>query len=82
MQEICKSLSPIQRKRVKFNVNDPEHIKAFQMLCLGENNTIRQHPELRFILEENFTDVRSMLFHHVGHAYVSTMLNQVNDDKQ
>ena len=69
--QLCKTLASTQHKYVKFDVNDPEHIKAFQMVCIGENGVIRQHPELRFILEEDFSDVRSMMFHRVGNAYSS-----------
>lgn len=72
--QLCKTLASAQRKYVKFDVNNPEHIKAFQMLCIGKNGVIRQHAELRFLLEDEFSDVRSMMFHRVGNAYASRFI--------
>ena len=68
---LCRVLQQAQRPHVSFDPYNEQHLEAFQMLCLGERNDaghihIRQHPTLRFVLEENFPDVRSMMFHKVG----------------
>ncbi len=73
---ICPSLAPIVRESVNFDVTNPEHLKAYKMLCIGEIKNgvslIRQHPTLRFNLEHPFTNVRTMMQHKVGEHYVNT----------
>lgn len=73
---LCSTLRKVQLSYVKFDVLDPEHLKAFEMLCLGEPTPvggirIKQHPTLRFELEDNFPDVRTMMFHKVGTYHVN-----------
>ncbi|TFH08556.1 MAG: hypothetical protein E4H14_06175 [Candidatus Thorarchaeota archaeon] len=67
---MCSSLRKVQANYVKFNPLNPEHLEAFQMLCLGvkapQGVHIRQHPTLRFDLDEGFMDVRKMMFHVIG----------------
>lgn len=53
-------------QRVNFDVNDREHVMAFQGLI--ENG--RQHPTLRFNLEAPFLDVRSMMTAKVTRAFL------------
>lgn len=72
MSQKCPTLAVIDRQHVDFNPALPEHRKAFQMLCLGVNNDhFRQHPTLRFNVEQPFTDVRTMMFHKVADAFLS-----------
>lgn len=68
---ICRTLHQQQLPYVTFDPTNKEHLDAFRSLCLGEKTPvgylqIKQHPTLRFLLEENFPDVRSMMFHRVG----------------
>lgn len=76
----CATLAPVIRQTVDFDVTNPEHLRAFKMLCIGENKSdavvIRQHPTLRFNLEHPFTNVRSMMIHKVGVHYVNSMLQK------
>lgn len=44
-------------RTVKFDPKNKEHIRAFVMLHYSG----RQHPTLRFIVEQPFLDVRSMM---------------------
>ena len=75
--ELCPSLRPIQKNFVTFDPTNREHLKAFEMLCLGEHRDstvpVKQHPTLRFELEDNFLDVRSMMFHKVGRQHISNV---------
>lgn len=73
---LCPSLRHVESNPVVFDPTNPEHLKAFEMLCLGEAGNIRQHPTLRFDLEENFPDVRSLMFHKVGRYHVKTTGNK------
>lgn len=70
-----KQTSALQRasahlQHTYFDVNNPEHIKAFQMLQFGG----RQHPTLRFHVEQPHLDVRTMMMEKVCEAYVSNAL--------
>lgn len=49
-----------------FDPKNAEHIKAFVMLTQQG----KQHPELRFVLEHPYLDVRAMMYDKVGRAYV------------
>jgi hypothetical protein len=73
---ICRTLRRVQRNYVDFDVNNPEHLEAFRLLCLGNDDGLgihtKQHPSIRFNLEENFQDVRTMMFHKVGQAYLAS----------
>lgn len=58
-----------------FDVNNPEHLQAFEMQCLGikqPNGTIKhiQHPSLRFKLEKPYTSVNIMMLHKVSQAWL------------
>lgn len=68
---ICASLRPLQQQPVKFDPTNVEHLEAVRMLCTAP--TLRQHPTLRFELEQPFTDVRSMLFHKVIEKHLETL---------
>lgn len=71
MAQKCRTLAAVDRQHVDFDPYDPEHAKAFKMLCIGANNDrFRQHPTLRFNVEEPFTDVRTMMFHRVAQAFL------------
>lgn len=48
-------------ERVKFDVTNPEHIRAFKMLTHSADNKVKQHPTLRFILEAPYYNVHSMM---------------------
>ena len=69
-----KILEAFRRPEVEFDATNPEHIEAFRMLCLGDLKKTgilcAQHPNLRFRVEYPFQDVRTMMFHKVGAAYV------------
>lgn len=70
-------LRSVERNRVEFDPTDAEHLKAFELLCIGsgeprEQFVVRQHPNLRFVLEEGFEDVRTMMLHKVGKHYLQT----------
>ena len=71
---LCSTLRQVQRQYVEFDVNNAEHLKAFRMLCLGDDRPtgphLRQHPTLRFELDDGFLDVRSMMFHKIGSAWL------------
>jgi hypothetical protein len=71
MSQKCPSLAVMDRQYVPFNPHNYEHRKAFKMLCLGvDNDNFRQHPTLRFSVEQPFTDVRTMMFHKIGEAFI------------
>ena len=71
---MCNTLSKVLRQRVNFDPTNPEHLKAFKMLVLGESgptSTIRQHPSLRFNLDNPYDNVRTMMTHKVAEAYLA-----------
>lgn len=64
-------------KKVDFDPQNPEHMEAFEMLCIGTKDEdgiirFRQHPTLRFNVKWPYTDLRTLMFHAVGRAYVET----------
>ncbi len=68
---LCPSLAKIQRNQVDFDPRNSEHLKAFEMLCVGdEDGTIRQHPTLRFNVHEGYHDVRSMMLDIVAREFI------------
>lgn len=71
--QMCPTLQAVQRKYVKFDPSNPEHLKAFHNLCFEH----RQHPTLRFELEESYESVPSMMLHQVGYqAYLDRIQPQ------
>lgn len=71
-------LRSIEQKRVTFDPTNEEHLEAFNMLVLGtseapSSSVVKQHPKLRFVLEDGFVDVRSMMLHKVGRQYVKVI---------
>ena len=71
-------LRTVQQKRVDFDPTNADHLEAFSMLCIGEADKrgsygVKQHPTLRFNVEEGFEDVRSMMLHKVGKQYLKVM---------
>lgn len=78
---MCRTLHQAERAFVDFDPTNTEHIEAFHALCLGQRSDaghihIKQHPTLRFYLEENFPDVRSMMFHKVGEYHHNQLVNR------
>ena len=75
MIDFCPTLRNAQRAHVKFDPMNDEHLEAFDSLCLGTFNgcthSIKQHPTLRFELEDHFVDVRTMMFHAVGRHHMA-----------
>lgn len=72
---MTKQPSALQRatahlQHTYFDVNNPEHVKAFHMLQFGG----RQHPNLRFHVEHPHLDVRTMMMEKVCRAYAEKML--------
>lgn len=65
--QICPTLQAVQRKYVKFDPNNDDHLAAFYSLCFQH----RQHPTLRFELEESYESVPSMMLHQVGYQVVA-----------
>jgi hypothetical protein len=70
MSRTTHALAAVQKTQVPFDVNNPEHLRAFHMLCIGDD-PIKQHPTLRFQLDQPFLDVPSMMKHRVGQAYLT-----------
>lgn len=72
---LCTTLRSVQLAYVKFDPTNAAHLEAFQTLCLGQRTPtgfhIKQHPVLRFELEDGFPDIRSMMFHKVGQHHMS-----------
>lgn len=71
-------LRSVERNRVEFDPTNFDHLDAFQLLCIGngeprEQFIVRQHPNLRFVLEEGFEDVRTMMLYKVGQHYLQTV---------
>lgn len=70
---LCNTLNRITRSYVDFDPTDPEHLEAFKMLVLGENgpaSVIRQHPTLRFNLEQPYDNVRSLMTYRVAEEHL------------
>ena len=71
---MCNTLSKVLRQHVDFDPTNAEHLKAFKMLVLGEAgpaSIIRQHPTLRFNLDNPYDNVRTMMTHKVTEAYLA-----------
>jgi hypothetical protein len=77
MMRTCHSLAPVVKDYVDFDPNNPDHLKAFKMLCLGEtyNAPLKQHETLRFKIQPPFPDVRTMMFHKVSEAHINMISN-------
>lgn len=77
---MCATLRKMQYDYVPFDPNNVDHMEAFRMLCLGDPSPqgvhIKQHPTLRFLLETNFPDVRSMMFHKVGEYHRAQLIKR------
>lgn len=54
---------------VPFDATNPEHIQAYLMMT--DKTSARQHPTLRFILEDPFFDMITMMHAKIAHAYVA-----------
>lgn len=72
------TLRSVERNRVEFDPTNTEHLEAFKLLCIGngeprEKFVVRQHPNLRFVLEEGYEDVRTMMLHKVGKQYLQSV---------
>lgn len=70
--QLCSTLNRVVKNHVDFDPNNPEHLRAFKMLCLGDSPTapIRQHESLRFTLESPYVDIRTMMIHKVSEAHI------------
>lgn len=71
-------LRSVEQNRVEFDPTNKEHLEAFKQLCIGDNEpheqpVFRQHPNLRFLIEDGFVDVRTMMLHKVGKQYLQTV---------
>lgn len=71
-------LCSIKQDRVTFDPTNEEHLEAFNMLVLGNaesvsQSIVKQHPKLRFVIEDGFADVRSMMLHKVGRQYMQVV---------
>jgi hypothetical protein len=73
MSHVCTSLNGIAKSYVDFDPLNPDHLRAFKMLCMGEGpgTPLRQHPTLRFNVDQPFVDVRTMMFYRVCEAHIS-----------
>lgn len=74
---LCPTLRKVEMNHVRFDPTNVEHLEAFQLLCLGDRDQrgvmrSKQHPVLRFVLEDGYPDVRSMMLHKVGQHYINT----------
>lgn len=72
---MCNTLGKVLRQHVDFDPQNPDHLKAFKMLVLGEDgpaSNIKQHPTLRFNLDNPFDNVRMMMTHKVAKAYLTS----------
>lgn len=72
---LCPTLNKTRKLYVDFDPHNLEHLKAYQMLSLGNkdekgNIHVQQHSTLRFHLEAPFVDVPSMMNYVVGHEYL------------
>jgi hypothetical protein len=59
-------------EKVYFNPKNKDHLTALSLLV--EQN--RQHPTLRFVLEQPYLDVRAMMLHKVAKAYIEGMVGE------
>lgn len=71
-------MAKIQIEDVRFDPKNIEHLKAFEMRCLGvkqPNGTLKymDHPSLRFKLEKPFTSINNMLFYKVSQAWLNLL---------
>ena len=74
----ARTLRSVERSRIEFDPTNSEHLEAFKLLCIGNGEprdrfVVRQHPNLRFVLEEGFEDVRTMMLHKVGKQYLQSV---------
>jgi hypothetical protein len=76
---ICPTLNKVRKQVVDFDPQNLDHLKAFQMLSLGNkdergNIHVKQHPTLRFHLESPFVSVPDMMNNIIGHEYLKLKL--------
>lgn len=71
---ICATLNAAHKNMVDFDPTNPEHLKAYRSLCIGEDEPtgvrIKQHPTLRFNIQAPFETVPAMLQYKIGQAYL------------
>lgn len=63
---------------VRFDAGNPEHLQAFYMLKFKA----RQHPTLRFVLEDGFSDVPQMMQSKITDRFISDALKEVDLTKK
>jgi hypothetical protein len=63
---ICKSLKGVPKKEVVFDLDNPTHTAAVKSLMIEG----RQHPTLRFVLEDQFPSVPIMILHKIALQYL------------
>lgn len=63
-------LDVAKKEHVFFDENNPDHIQAF----LSLHRLGRQHPTLRFVLEEDFLSVYHMMINRMVNAYANLVL--------
>lgn len=74
-------MSKVQIEETFFDAKNLEHLKAFQMRCLGiiqPNGSIKHmdHSSLRFKLEKPHTSINNMMFYKVSQAWLE--LNNIS----
>jgi hypothetical protein len=57
-------------RAVDFDPRNPEHLEAFEMLCLGIKGKLQMHPTLRFYLNPPFQNLRTQMLHMVAECYI------------
>lgn len=57
-----------------FDPKNAEHVGAFVMLTQQG----KQHPDLRFVLEHPYLDVRAMMYDKIGRAYADRFVMSAN----
>jgi len=60
-------LSSIQKEPVVFDPNNREHVEAYSMLHYQG----RQHPHLRFFLDDNYLSVYHMMASRITEAWIT-----------
>jgi hypothetical protein len=74
-KHLAATLAPVRERQqqVVFDVNNDEHMQAFEMLITQG----KQHPTLRFRLEHPYVNVRAMMTEKVCRAHLATRKQNV-----
>lgn len=74
--QLCATLQAVQRRYVKFDVENSDHLEAARLLCFEH----KQHPYLRFEIEDPYQSVPSMMLHKIGLHQIETRLYDVRPE--